>query len=48
MLVKDHIVSMPKIYWVILFPIFIGVSYYNIFFDWQLQYFGVNEAEDFG
>jgi len=48
MLVKGHVISMPKIYWVILIPIFLGVSYYNIFFDWQLQYFGVNEAEDFG
>lgn len=48
MLVKGHIVSMPKIYWVLLIPIYIVVSYYNIFFDWQLQYSSVTEAEDFG
>lgn len=48
MLVKGHLVSMPKIYWVLLIPIYLVVSYYNIFFDWQLQYFGISEAEDFG
>lgn len=48
MLVKGHIVSMPKIYWVLLIPIYIVVSYYNIFFDWELQYYSVTEAEDFG
>lgn len=48
MLVKGHIVSMPKIYWVLLIPIYIVVSYYNVFFEWQLQYFGVTEVEDFG
>lgn len=48
MLVKGHNVSMPKIYWVILIPIFLGVSYYNIFFDWDLQHYGVTELEDFG
>ncbi len=48
MLVKGHIVSMPKIYWVLLIPIYIVVSYYNIFFDWQLQYSGITEVEDMG
>ncbi|MGE6489132.1 hypothetical protein [Paenisporosarcina sp. NPDC076898] len=48
MLVKGYTVSFPKVYWVVLIPIFLGVSYSNIFFDWQLQYYGVNEAEDFG
>ena len=48
MLVKGYTVSFPKAYWVLLILIFLGVSYYNIFFDWQLQYYGVNEAEDFG
>lgn len=38
MLVKGHIVSMGKIYWVLLIPIYIVVSYNNIFLDWQLQY----------
>lgn len=48
MLVKGYSVSFPKVYWVLLIPIFLGVSYSNIFFDWQLQYYSVNEAEDFG
>lgn len=48
MLVKGHIVSMRKKYWVLLIPIYIVVSYNNIFLDWQLQYSGVTEAEDFG
>lgn len=48
MLVKDYIVDFPKFYWVLLIPVFLGVSYYNIFFDWQLQQFSVTEAEDFG
>jgi len=48
MLVKGYKVILPKAYWVLLIPIFLGISYYNIFFDWQLQYYGVNEAEDFG
>jgi len=48
MLVKGYTVSFHKAYWVLLIPIFLGISYYNIFFDWQLQYYSVNEAEDFG
>lgn len=48
MLVKGHMISMPKNYWCLWIPIFLWVSYYNIFFDWQLQDFSVNEAEDFG
>ena len=48
MLVKGYKVILPKAYWVLLIPIFLGISYYNIFFDWQLQNYGVNEAEDFG
>lgn len=48
MLVKGYIVNFPKFYWVLLIPIFLGVSYYNIFFDWQLQQFSVTEFEDFG
>ena len=41
MLVKGYTVSFPIAYWVLLIPIFLGISYYNIFFDWQLQYYGV-------
>lgn len=48
MLIKGHIVNIPKLYWILFIPIYIGVSYNNIFFDRQLQYFSVTEAEDFG
>lgn len=48
MLVKGHIVGIPKIYWIILIPIFLWVSYYNIFLNWDLQHYGVTELEDFG
>ena len=47
MLVKDYIVEFPKFYWVLLIPVFLGVSYYNIFVDWQLQQSSVTEVEDF-
>jgi hypothetical protein len=48
MSIKGHNVSLPKIYWVLLIPVFLGVSYYNVFFDWQLQHYIVTETEDFG
>lgn len=48
MFVKDYIVSTPRIYWILAIPIFLGLSYYSIFFDWQLQHYGVTQAEDFG
>lgn len=48
MLRNGHTFIMSKIYWVLLIPVFLWVSYYNIFFGWQLHDFSVNEAEDFG
>ncbi|SDM89062.1 hypothetical protein SAMN05518871_102493 [Psychrobacillus sp. OK028] len=49
MLVKGNMIgSMPKFDWVLLIPVFLGVSYYNIFLGWQLQLYSVTEAEDFG
>ena len=48
LLAKGHIISIPKIYWVLSIPIYLVVTYYNIFFEWQLHNSGVAEAEDFG
>ena len=48
MLVKGQKFSLHIFYWLLLVPIFLIISYNNLFFDWQVQYFYFNEIEDFG
>ena len=45
---KTDFANIHKSYWILMITVFIGVSYYNLFFDWQLQRFDYQEAEDFG
>lgn len=48
MLVKGHNFKLSLFYWLLFIPIFLGISYKGLFFDWQIQKYYFNELEDFG
>ncbi len=48
MLVKKEHISFPLIYWILFIPIFLLLSYRNLFINAQIQNYYFNELEDFG
>jgi len=48
MLVKGYNVNLSIFYWLLFIPIFLGISYKALFFEWQIQKYYFNELEDFG
>lgn len=46
MLVKVH--TVPKVYWVLMIPIFLWMVSNRIFFSSQWERYGFSEVEDFG
>lgn len=48
MLVKGYNVKLSIFYWLLFIPIFLGISYKALFFEWQIQKYYFNELEDFG
>ena len=48
MLVKGHSFKLSLFYWLLFIPIFLGISYQSLFFDWQIQKYYFKEFEDFG
>ena len=48
MLMKGANISLPILYWILLVPIFLVVSFRTLFFDFEIQYFSLYELEDFG
>ncbi|KGR82937.1 hypothetical protein CD31_16180 [Lysinibacillus boronitolerans JCM 21713 = 10a = NBRC 103108] len=48
MLVKGYKFSLPRFYWLLFIPIFLGTSYKALFFDWHIQTYTFHELEDFG
>ncbi|MDM5232465.1 hypothetical protein [Lysinibacillus pakistanensis] len=47
MLVKGHNFKLSLFYWLLFIPIFLGISYKALFFDWQIQKYYFSELEDF-
>jgi len=48
MLVKGRNFKLSLFYWLLFIPIFLGISYKALFFDWQIQKYYYKELEDFG
>ena len=48
MLVKGNYIKFPLIYWILVIPVFLGISYRTLFLDVQIQNYYFNELEDFG
>lgn len=48
MLAKGYKFSLPRFYWLLFIPIFLGTSYKALFFDWHIQKYTFHELEDFG
>ena len=48
MLVKGYNLKLSIFYWLLFIPIFLGISYQALFFEWQIQKYYFNELEDFG
>ncbi|TBV89060.1 hypothetical protein EW028_06445 [Lysinibacillus sp. OL1] len=48
MLAKGYKFSLPRFYWLLFIPIFVGTSYKALFFDWHIQTYTFHELEDFG
>lgn len=48
MLVKGYKFSLPRFYWLLFIPFFVGTSYKALFFDWHIQTYTFHELEDFG
>ncbi|WP_342546750.1 hypothetical protein [Lysinibacillus sp. FSL K6-4013] len=48
MLAKGYKFSLPRFYWLLFIPIFLGTSYKALFFDWHIQTYTFHELEDFG
>ena len=48
MLVKGNQIKFPLIYWILVIPTFLGISYRTLFIDVQIQNYYFNELEDFG
>lgn len=40
--------SLAKFYWLMLIPLFLFISYYELFINWQVQRYSFHELEDFG
>lgn len=47
MLVKGRNFKLSLFYWLLFIPIFLGISYKALFFDWQIQKYYYKELEDF-
>ncbi|WP_244905028.1 hypothetical protein [Lysinibacillus boronitolerans] len=45
---KGYKFSLPRFYWLLFIPIFLGTSYKALFFDWHIQTYTFHELEDFG
>lgn len=43
-----YLFSLAKFYWLMLIPLFLVVSYYELFINWQVQRYSFHELEDFG
>ena len=48
MLVKGSQIKFPLIYWILVIPTFLVISYRTLFLDVQIQNYYFNELEDFG
>lgn len=48
MLVKGKQFTFPLIYWILVIPTFLAISYKTLFLDVQIQNYYFNELEDFG
>ncbi|MBQ0139380.1 MAG: hypothetical protein KBT36_08795 [Kurthia sp.] len=48
MLVKGSYTKFPLIYWILVIPTFLVISYKTLFLDIQIQNYYFNELEDFG
>lgn len=48
MLVKGSHIEFPLIYWILVIPTFLVISYRTLFLDVQIQNYYFNELEDFG
>lgn len=48
MLVKGNLIKFPLIYWILVIPTFLVISYRTLFLDVQIQNYYFNELEDFG
>lgn len=48
MLVKGNHIKFPLIYWILVIPTFLVISYRTLFLDVQIQNYYFTELEDFG
>ena len=48
MLLKGNHIKFPLVYWVLVIPIFLVISYRTLFLDVQIQHYYFNELENFG
>lgn len=48
MLVNGNKIKFPLIYWILIIPTFLVISYRTLFLDFQIQNSHFNELEDFG
>jgi len=48
MLVKGYHIKFPLIYWILLIPTFLVISYRTLFFDVQIQKYYFDQLEHFG
>ena len=48
MQVKGSYIQFPLIYWILVIPAFLVISYRTLFLDVQIQNYYFNELEDFG
>ena len=48
MFVKEIHIKFPLMYWILVIPIFLVISYRTLFLDVQIQNYYFNELEDFG
>ena len=48
MQVKGSYIQFPLIYWILVIPAFLVMSYRTLFLDVQIQNYYFNELEDFG
>ena len=45
---KGSYIQFPLIYWILVIPAFLVISYRTLFLDVQIQNYYFNELEDFG
>jgi uncharacterized protein with ParB-like and HNH nuclease domain len=48
MVAKRNRITFPLIYWILVIPTFLVISYRTLFLDVQIQHYYFNELEDFG